>query len=888
MKVGELLVVLGVDTKEYEKGMRQAEKQARETTASIERDLKESSAVAKKEASAFGDALAGAMSGLKQAAATIAVWEVASNVLQTASRMLFDFNIQMENAAIAFETLLGSTGKANQFVSDLADFAAKTPFEFQDVQEAAKKFLALSFSAGEVIPTLTAVGDAAAAMGGGAEMIDGIVMALGQMKTKGRVQAEELLQLAERGIPVYKILQEELGLTADQVANIGNMAMPADKAIRALVTGIEKRYKGMMDKMSDTTTGLLSTIWDNLKMIGGQLLGGAFGNLKDSLKSIRDYLNDIVDTVRRGGIKAAFEKFVPEDMQEPILFILGSVKKLGEALKNLWTAAKPILSFMVKVGLVAANFLLPILTGVINIVADLLRFLQAMVNGVLRLLGVSTEKANAWFASLTEGLKNIWRMDFQLPEPDSKAMEDFADATGEAGKETKDATKEMKKFLAAFDEVYQVTEDENEELDQFGDLANLLPSVVSPEPFEPPSSPEPTRPSGVTPITIIPTNVPPVPSVSPSEVQPVIDEFIRLWDTINEILERLKKRLEEWEWPALPELPGLPELVNNLGEILERLKQRLREFQWPPWPEWPPIPLPRLGEAWQAILEAINKAWDWLKEKAGELLGGLEPVLKPAIALIDAFSLAWQTALGLVSEALQSLKATWDMVTGGISQAMESFRKWAEETWGRLAQGLQAAWQVVIDIAADFQKAWQSAKDTVWRGWEELKGAARGVAEAIKSPFEPVVSFLQSVVGLIEKAVKKVKSWKGWGSWGESGQPYLSPGIPSGTVAAPGVGAFPVTVPSMGTGLVPIPAFADGGIVTAPTVGLIGERGDEAVVPLDEGGIINYERLADAIVAALQQSPLTAVMDSSKRTLTKLERALQPIRTAESNRIGGA
>jgi phage-related minor tail protein len=45
----------------------------------------------------------------------------------------------------------------------------------------------------------------------------------------------------------------------------------------------------------------------------------------------------------------------------------------------------------------------------------------------------------------------------------------------------------------------------------------------------------------------------------------------------------------------------------------------------------------------------------------------------------------------------------------------------------------------------------------------------------------------------------------------------------------PGIGGFGFDVPN-------IPQLADGGIVTSPTLALIGEAGPEAVVPLDRMG----------------------------------------------------
>ncbi|MDX1527058.1 MAG: tape measure protein, partial [Gammaproteobacteria bacterium] len=84
------------------------------------------------------------------------------------------------------------------------------------------KFLALQFSPREA-DKLVAMGADLQALGNDAESVKGIFTALGQIKSKDRLQAEELLQLSERGIST-KLVQEEigklLGKTQDEVRKL--------------------------------------------------------------------------------------------------------------------------------------------------------------------------------------------------------------------------------------------------------------------------------------------------------------------------------------------------------------------------------------------------------------------------------------------------------------------------------------------------------------------------------------------------------------------------------------------------------------------------------------------------------------------------------------------
>lgn len=172
----------------------------------------------------------------------------------------------MEQARIGFTTMLGSAEKATAFVKELQLFAAKTPFEFPQLQESSRLLLAFGFAAEDVLPMMTAIGNAAAGLGVGAEGIDRAVRALGQMRAKGKVSAEEIMQLTEIGIPAYEILQKKFGLSAKQMDNLGKAGISADAAIKAIVEGMNERFKDMMKNQSVSLLGLWSTIKDTFNM----------------------------------------------------------------------------------------------------------------------------------------------------------------------------------------------------------------------------------------------------------------------------------------------------------------------------------------------------------------------------------------------------------------------------------------------------------------------------------------------------------------------------------------------------------------------------------------------------------------------------------------------
>ena len=200
-----------------------------------------------------GEQMAGIGAGLT-AAVTLPLVGVGAAAVKTAE--------DLNTARVSFTTMLGSAEAADKMLKDLQAFAATTPFEFPDLVHAATRMKALGFNANEVVPMLKTVGDAAAALGGGKDAIDGITKALGDMRSKGKVSAEEMQQLAERGIPAWEILAGKIGVSIPEAMKMAEKgALQASTAVPALLAGMNERFGGQMEQMSKTLTGQ----WSNLK-----------------------------------------------------------------------------------------------------------------------------------------------------------------------------------------------------------------------------------------------------------------------------------------------------------------------------------------------------------------------------------------------------------------------------------------------------------------------------------------------------------------------------------------------------------------------------------------------------------------------------------------------
>lgn len=230
-------------------------------------------------------------------AAGFGLWtsvSAAVNGLKNLGQQAVMLNTSLEQSQVAFATFLKSAKEGNAFIEEMRRFAAKTPFQYTELEQYAKRLLAFKFEAQEILPMMTAIGNAAAGLGGGAEVIGRITLALGQMKVKGRVMSEEMLQLTEAGIGAWDILAKGIGKsTAETQKLVQQGLVPADQAIKILTDGMNEQFDNMMEKQSQTMQGLWSTVQDIGEMVLTDVGEGVFGELKKAVSGIAGTLEEL-------------------------------------------------------------------------------------------------------------------------------------------------------------------------------------------------------------------------------------------------------------------------------------------------------------------------------------------------------------------------------------------------------------------------------------------------------------------------------------------------------------------------------------------------------------------------------------------------------------------
>lgn len=318
--VAQLLIKIGADTDELRKQLNSTKRQIRSAFGS------DFIKISNKAALAIGGI------GAAIAAAGVKAVEAAG---------------KLQNVQTAFTNMLGSAQKASAFTKELQAFAAATPFEFNQVTSAAQKFLAFGFTAEQVIPTLTAVGDAAAGVGLGADGIDRVTLALGQMAAKSRVQSDEMLQLTEAGIPAWQMLADKIGKSVPEVMDmVSKGSVDAATGINALVEGMNTKFGGMMEQQSHTIQGTWSTLMDGIDQTAAQVglrLADSF-NVTDIFQSLGDTLNTFAQTVQSDGLMKAFQTAIPKEFQIAIIGI--GTALVGVAIPAIGLAVTSLIGFI--------------------------------------------------------------------------------------------------------------------------------------------------------------------------------------------------------------------------------------------------------------------------------------------------------------------------------------------------------------------------------------------------------------------------------------------------------------------------------------------------------------------------------------------------------------
>lgn len=243
-------------------------------------------AMASADGAGLGGILGGAAGGAAIGAAAagigllVAAFAALIPVLQEGASALLDYMAKLEQVRMGFVTLLGSVDAANKHIRELQEFAASTPFEFAGVADASRKLLAMGVEAKNIIPQITAIGNAVSAIGGDNQSFQRVVKAFADIHARSKLTGEEIRQLANNMIPVIPILSKELGKSSQEIIKMTRDGkISADLFVAAFERFVKNNWGDAMEKQSKTFLGALNNTKDMLYVIGSQAFSELFSSI---------------------------------------------------------------------------------------------------------------------------------------------------------------------------------------------------------------------------------------------------------------------------------------------------------------------------------------------------------------------------------------------------------------------------------------------------------------------------------------------------------------------------------------------------------------------------------------------------------------------------------
>ncbi|QQX78517.1 tape measure protein [Shewanella sp. KX20019] len=317
-------------------------------------------------------AMAGAYIGVDR------LWESLKGIL-TAGDDAQSFSVQMK-------AMMGSIAGGEQAVAWIKELANNTGTKLESVQNA---FSALkTFGIDPMNGSLQSMVDYNARLGGSQEKLEGIILAVGQAWAKQKLQGEEILQLVERGVPVWDLLEKVTGKNVTQLQKLSASGELGRETIKALFDEMGKQANGQASKSLDRLSGqinLISNKFEEFKRIIAD--SGVYQVAVDFLKD----LNAQFDQLNQDGkIKSA-----AEDISQ---FFSAMIRDSGSSLK---AVLENITAFTTALNVISGGIRLfwnGISAGVSTLAAAVTLSLAQMMEGFAKLhefIGADQLAANA-------------------------------------------------------------------------------------------------------------------------------------------------------------------------------------------------------------------------------------------------------------------------------------------------------------------------------------------------------------------------------------------------------------------------------------------------------------------------------------------------------------
>lgn len=207
-----------------------------------------------------------------------------------------DYNASMESYLTNFKVMLGNEELAAAKLSELRKMAASTPFALSDLTEGTQTLLQFGVAADDTTGVLQQLGDISL---GNADKLQTLVRAYGKMSSAQKVTLENVNMMIDAGFnPLNQICDATGESMSDLYKRISDGRVSFEElqyAVQAATSEGGQFYNGMLEA-SQTFSGRMSTMKDNVAALTGELTSGLFAALGDLVVKLNEVVTSFLDS----------------------------------------------------------------------------------------------------------------------------------------------------------------------------------------------------------------------------------------------------------------------------------------------------------------------------------------------------------------------------------------------------------------------------------------------------------------------------------------------------------------------------------------------------------------------------------------------------------------
>lgn len=597
----------------------------------------------------------------------------------------------------------GSTEEANRAMKLTDDIVTGTGYSLDGAAQAVQNFVTRGATIDEATGYVEAWGDAVAFYGDGSEeQFMNVTDALATMRTKGKVDMQQLNRLFEAGIPAVDMYAQATGRSADEVQDaLSNGEISAEDFIDTVTTA-----------MMEGTNGVTNINGAAKDM--GSSWGSVFANMRTAVaRGVANIITSIDEMLDNNGLPTMRDMVAEfgKKFEDVLNKVANAIPKVAEKIMDIYNKMEPWMPLIKGIAVAVGAFItafagMQSVIGIINMVRNAIMLMNAAllanpvglvvaaVIAAVALIYVYWEPISEFFMELWEKVKEV---SLAVWEPIQEAW----NTSVEWLKETWTGVSDW--FVELWEGIKEVFVLVWEELSEVWSMA--VESLI-----------------------LIFT--------------PIVEFFMELWGTVQEFIT------ETWDtitqvlstvWDNIKVIASATwELIKNaiLGPILlliDLVTGDMEGFK------------SHLSQIWGNIKDAGSKIWNALKDSLSAIVSGLISILKGY----------WNTLKSNTSsafDAISSIASTiWNGIKSAVSTIVTGLVNAVKSLWSGLKNTTSSVFNAISSLSSSI---WSGIKSAVNSIVSSLVSAVTGLWSGLKGTISSIMSGISSTISSVWSSIK--------------------------------------------------------------------------------------------------------------------------------------